>query len=185
LAIGISQRTEAEAIEMLAQTVFNNKKSMIKTILAFEIPNTRAFMHLDTVFTQIDYDKFTVYPGILDPLVVYEMKPGKKEGEILVTTIESELDSLLAKYLGLEKVTLIKCGGEDKIAAEREQWNDGSNTLCIAPGVIITYQRNTVTNNLLRANGLKVIEIPSAELSRGRGGPRCMSMPLLRDDITQ
>ncbi|RDY32704.1 arginine deiminase [Lachnotalea glycerini] len=183
LAIGISQRTEADAIEMLAKTVFHDQKSTIRTILAFEIPNTRAFMHLDTVFTQIDYDKFTVHPGILGPLVVYEIKPGKKDGEILVTTIESELETLLAKYLGLEKVTLIKCGGEDRIAAEREQWNDGSNTLCIAPGVIITYQRNTVTNELLRENGLKVIEIPSAELSRGRGGPRCMSMPLVREDI--
>ena len=76
---------------------------------------------------------------------------------------------------------LIRCGGDDMITAAREQWNDGSNTLCVAPGKIIVYQRNEVTNEILRAEGLEVIEIPSAELSRGRGGPRCMSMPLWRE----
>ena len=89
---------------------------------------------------------------------------------------------ILAKYLGLPKVTLIQCAGGDTIAAEREQWNDGSNTLCIAPGVIVVYERNDVTNEVLRKAGLKVLEMPSAELSRGRGGPRCMSMPLIRED---
>jgi arginine deiminase len=92
------------------------------------------------------------------------------------------LESILEKHLGVEKVTLIKCGGDDRIAAEREQWNDGSNTLCIAPGVIVVYQRNVVSNELLRKHGIKVLEIPSAELSRGRGGPRCMSMPLVREN---
>jgi len=87
----------------------------------------------------------------------------------------------LERYLEIDKVTLIKCGGEDRIASEREQWNDGSNTLCIAPGKIVTYQRNTVTNKLLKEYGVSVLEIPSAELSRGRGGPRCMSMPLIRE----
>ncbi len=87
----------------------------------------------------------------------------------------------MERYLEIDKVTLIKCGGEDRIASEREQWNDGSNTLCIAPGKIVTYQRNTVTNKLLKEYGVSVLEIPSAELSRGRGGPRCMSMPLIRE----
>ena len=88
---------------------------------------------------------------------------------------------LLEKYLKLD-ITLIPCAGGDKIAAEREQWNDGSNTLCIAPGVVIVYDRNDMTNALLKKHGIKVLEMSSAELSRGRGGPRCMSMPLIRED---
>ncbi|WP_281627712.1 arginine deiminase [Traorella massiliensis] len=182
LAIGISQRTEPDAIDSLAKNIFNNPKSTIKKILAFNIPNSRAFMHLDTVFTQIDVDKFTVHPGILGPLEVYEITAGDDVEEVKVHKIEDTLEHILEDALGIEKVTLIKCGGEDRIAAEREQWNDGSNTLCIAPGVIVVYERNDVTNALLEKHGLKVLTIPSAELSRGRGGPRCMSMPLWRED---
>ena len=182
LAIGISQRTEPDAIDSLAKNIFNNPKSTIKKILAFNIPNSRAFMHLDTVFTQIDVDKFTVHPGILGPLEVYEITVGDSVEEVKVHKIEDTLEHILEDVLGIENVTLIKCGGEDRIAAEREQWNDGSNTLCIAPGVIIVYERNDVTNALLEKHGLKVLTIPSAELSRGRGGPRCMSMPLWRED---
>lgn len=182
LAIGISQRTEPSAIDSLAKNIFNNPKSAIKKILAFNIPNSRAFMHLDTVFTQIDVDKFTVHPGILGPLEVYEITAGDDVEEVKVHKIEDTLEHIFEDALGIEKVTLIKCGGEDRIAAEREQWNDGSNTLCIAPGVIVVYERNDVTNALLEKHGLKVLTIPSAELSRGRGGPRCMSMPLWRED---
>ncbi|MHC1721719.1 MAG: arginine deiminase [Aminipila sp.] len=181
LAVGVSQRTEADAVEVLAKNIFANEKTTIDTILAFDIPNSRAFMHLDTVFTQIDVDKFTVHPGILGPLVVYEIKKGSSKDEIAVKKVEDKLEHILERYLQLDKVTLIKCGGEDMIAAEREQWNDGSNTLCIAPGVIVTYQRNTVTNKLLKEHNVHVLMIPSAELSRGRGGPRCMSMPLVRE----
>ena len=181
LAIGISQRTQPDAIDAIAKSLFNDETSTIDTVLAFDIPKSRAFMHLDTVFTQIDVDKFTVHPGILGPLQVFEITPGK-DGELKVHEIDDTLENILAKYLGLPKVTLIQCAGGDTIAAEREQWNDGSNTLCIAPGVIVVYERNDVTNEVLRKAGLKVLEMPSAELSRGRGGPRCMSMPLIRED---
>lgn len=181
LAIGISQRTEPDAIDMIARNIFASEDSTINTVLAFNIPNSRAFMHLDTVFTQIDVDKFTVHPGILGPLQVFEITPGADD-ELKVREIDDTLENILAKYLGLPKVTLIQCAGGDTIAAAREQWNDGSNTLCIAPGVIVVYERNDVTNEVLRKAGLKVLEMPSAELSRGRGGPRCMSMPLIRED---
>lgn len=179
LAIGISQRTEPDAIDQIAKNIFSSD-SPIDTVLAFNIPNTRAFMHLDTVFTQIDHDKFTVHPGILGPLSVFEITPDG-EGGIKVCEMEETLEKVLARYVGMP-VELIPCGGGSRIAAEREQWNDGSNTLCIRPGTIVVYQRNDVTNELLRERGLNVIEVPSAELSRGRGGPRCMSMPLWRDD---
>ncbi len=183
LAVGISQRTEPDALELLAKNIFEKENSTIKTILGFNIPNSRAFMHLDTVFTQIDYDKFTIHPGILGPLRVYKIEKGNCGSEITVEVLHSDLETILEESLGVDKVELIKCGGEDMIAAEREQWNDGSNTLCISPGTIVTYQRNTKTNELLRQKGLKVLEIPSAELSRGRGGPRCMSMPLDREPV--
>lgn len=181
LAVGISQRTEPDAIDSLAHNVFSDETSKIDTILAFDIPSTRAFMHLDTVFTQIDVDKFTVHPGILGPLTVFEITP-KGNGEIDVRESDTSLEDILSKYLG-RKVELILCGGGDRIAAEREQWNDGSNTLCIAPGKIVVYDRNDVTNRVLRDKGLELVQIPSSELSRGRGGPRCMSMPVWREDI--
>ena len=180
LAIGISQRTESAAIDKIAKNVFASADSTIETVLAFRIPSSRAFMHLDTVFTQIDYDKFTIHPNIMGPLEVYELTKNGDKVEIKLLT--DTLKAILEKYLGVPDVKLIKCGGEDRIAAEREQWNDGSNTLCIAPGVIVVYERNDVSNALLREAGLKVLEMPSAELSRGRGGPRCMSMPLVRED---
>lgn len=181
LAVGISQRTSPEAIEGLAKNIFQNPNTKIKTVLAFNIPNTRAFMHLDTVFTQIDYDKFTVHPGILGTLQVFEITAGDTEYTVKIKEIKDSLEHILETYLDIPHVTLIQCAGGDRIASEREQWNDGSNTLCIAPGVIVVYERNDVTNEVLRKHGLKVLEMPSSELSRGRGGPRCMSMPLVRE----
>lgn len=182
LAVGISQRTQPEAIELLAKNIFAQPEAEIDTILAFEIPNTRAFMHLDTVFTQVDVDKFTVHPGILDTLRLFELT-GKGEKEIKIREMEAPLDQVLAHYLHLDSVQLIRCGGQCQVAAEREQWNDGSNTLCVAPGVVVVYDRNYVTNQILIDSGVTVLKMPSSELSRGRGGPRCMSMPLLRKPL--
>ena len=180
LAVGISQRTEPDAIEALARNIFNAPVASIETILAIKIPESRAFMHLDTVFTQIDVDKFMVHPGILDPVEVFKITLSK-EGKLQIMRQRETLEMTLAHALGVDHVTLIKCGGGDRITAEREQWNDGSNTLCIAPGKVVVYERNDVTNAILRSHGLTVLEIPSSELSRGRGGPRCMSMPLWRE----
>ena len=180
LAIGVSQRTQPESIEQIALNMFKNPDCKIDTILAFNIPNSRAFMHLDTVFTQIDYDKFTYHPGIMDTLQVFEIKEDVAHG-VKVEEINDSLENILEKYLNKD-ITLIPCGGGDKIISEREQWNDGSNTLCIAPGVVIVYDRNNITNAVLRRYGIKVLEMHGSELSRGRGGPRCMSMPLVRSD---
>ena len=184
IAIGISQRTTPEAIELLAQNIFVDKASEIETIIALDIPAVRAFMHLDTVCTQVDYDKFTIHPGIMQTLRIFEIKPGNRKGQLKVTESDAMFSDILAKYLELDKVTLIKCGGKDRIASEREQWNDGSNTLCIEPGKVVVYDRNYVTNEILRQHGIEVLEMASSELSRGRGGPRCMSMPLEREDLS-
>lgn len=182
LAVGMSQRTQPEAIERLAQHIFGDEECGITTILAFEIPRTRAFMHLDTVFTQVDRGTFTVHPGILGTLSVYELT-GKGEKTCKTRKLEAALEDILKRYLHLDRVRLIRCGGGSPIAAEREQWSDGSNTLCIRPGVVLVYDRNYMTNRILNDSGVKTLEMPSSELSRGRGGPRCMSMPLVRANL--
>ncbi len=179
LAIGISKRTDPRSIEKLAKRLFKDHSSF-KTILAFNIPKTRAFMHLDTVFTQIDYGMFTIHPGVMRDLTVFELT--NNDGEVKVLKVVTSLENILEKHLK-RPIKLINCGGEDTITSGREQWNDGANTLAIAPGKVIVYSRNHVTNKILREAGVSVLEIPSSELSRGRGGPRCMSMPLDREDI--
>lgn len=185
LAIGISERTSAQAIERLARRIFKDSLSTFKKVVAIEIPTSRTFMHLDTVCTMIDYDKFTTHSAIL-----------KSEGNMNIFIIEyddkaedikiqhsSHLKQTLEEVLDVDEITLIPTGNGDIIDGAREQWNDGSNTLCIRPGVVVTYDRNYVSNQLLREHGIKVIEIPGSELVRGRGGPRCMSQPLIREDL--
>ncbi|NUU99341.1 arginine deiminase [Marinitoga sp. 1154] len=178
LAIGISQRTEPEAVEILAKKLFYETDESFDTILAINIPKKRAYMHLDTIFTMIDNDKFLAHSKLESSLLVYVIKKGKDDLEVIEEKMS--LEEILQKYMNNGKIKILKCGGEDEIAAKREQWNDGSNVLAIKPGVVIAYDRNYVTNTLLRENGINVIEIPSSELSRGRGGPRCMSMPMNR-----
>ena len=185
VAIGISERTEAAGIDVLGKSLlWGEPDSGIRSVIAFSLPKKRAFMHLDTVFTQVDIDRFTVHPGILGALCVFELTRGPKEGEVAIRCFDDvPLDEVLARALGLASVQLIKCGGDDPIAASREQWNDGSNTLAVRPGTVFVYQRNSVTNEILYQQGLNLLEIPSAELSRGRGGPHCMSMAFIRDDL--
>lgn len=182
LAVGISQRTSATAITDLAHNLFGH--SSYDTILAIKIPHNHAMMHLDTVFTMINYDQFTVHPFILDKagkIDIYVLQPDDHNG--VKITEKNDLVQVLKENLHLSELDLIPTGGGDPIAAPREQWNDGSNTLAIAPGEVVTYDRNYVSNDLLRKHGIIVHEIRSSELSRGRGGPRCMSCPLVREDL--
>ena len=182
LAVGISQRTSATAITDLVHNLFGH--SSYDTILAIKIPHNHAMMHLDTVFTMINYDQFTVHPFILDKagkIDIYVLQPDDHNG--VKITEKNDLVQVLKENLHLSELDLIPTGGGDPIAAPREQWNDGSNTLAIAPGEVVTYDRNYVSNDLLRKHGIIVHEIRSSELSRGRGGPRCMSCPLIREDL--
>ena len=124
LAIGISKRTDPRSIEKLAKRLFKDHSSF-KTILAFNIPKTRAFMHLDTVFTQIDYGMFTIHPGVMRDLTVFELT--NNDGEVKVLKVVTSLENILEKHLK-RPIKLINCGGEDTITSGREQWNDGANT---------------------------------------------------------
>lgn len=180
IAIGISQRTEPDAIAEFARNVFADEENNFKYVLAIDIPDERSFMHLDTVMTRVDETKFAVHSQVMEVSKVFEITKGNDD--IIIKEVNMTLDKILEKYLNIEKVEFIKCGNGKRIPAEREQWSDGANTLCVKPGVIIVYDRNFVTNQTYKEHGLRVIEIPSCELSRGRGGPHCMSMALERED---
>ncbi len=178
LAIGISQRTHANAVEELARKILNKESGFTK-ILAIDIPKQRTFMHLDTVFTMIDKDVFSIHPNTeksFRSLLVTK----DEDGQIKIDLRDGALEDILKEVLNLDKIKLIKCGGNSVIDSAREQWNDGANTLAIAPGEVVVYARNNVTNQLFVDNGIIVHEIPCSELSRGRGGPRCMTMPIVR-----
>ncbi|MFY4775043.1 arginine deiminase [Metabacillus sp. RGM 3146] len=184
IAIGVSARTSAKAIEKLAVNLFKKQKE-IQRVVAVEIPKSRSFMHLDTVFTMIDHDKFTMHPGCIkqdDSMNIFILDRHEDEGRVTISR-RNNLTKTLKEVLQLDEIALIPCGGGDPIVSAREQWNDGSNTLAIRPGVVVTYDRNYVSNRLMKESGVEVLEIPSSELSRGRGGPRCMSMPWVREDI--
>jgi len=178
VAVGISQRTDPHAVEALAKRIICEETG-IQRVLAIDIPKTRSYMHLDTVMTMVDVDKFTIHPSILPAVRTFSLT--KVDEKLVITPEKRKLAETLAETLHLDRVTMIHCGGTSAIDAAREQWNDGTNTLAVAPGEVIAFSRNYVTNGILREHGVTVHEIPSAELSRGRGGPRCMSMPLWRD----
>ncbi|HAR6578759.1 TPA: arginine deiminase [Staphylococcus pseudintermedius] len=185
LAIGISERTSAQAIERLARQILFDDQSTFTKVLALEIPNSRSFMHLDTVFTMIDYDKFTMHAAIFkeeNQMNIFTIEKDETKQDIRISH-SSQLKQTLEDALHVDNIQFIPTGNGDAIDGAREQWNDGSNTLTIRPGVVVTYDRNYVSNQLLREHGVKVIEITGSELVRGRGGPRCMSQPLYREDI--
>ena len=178
VAVGISQRTSAGSVQIIGRRLA--KEAGIRTVLAVDIPKHRAYMHLDTVFTMVDWDAFTIFPGVASRIRVWELGYDDR-GELVCIEESRNLVESLKRSLGLDQVRLIETGGGDPVLAARDQWNDGTNTFSIAPGVVVTYRRNVVSNTVLRENGIKVFEIRGAELGRGRGGPRCMSMPLERE----
>ncbi|HDG4505957.1 TPA: arginine deiminase, partial [Staphylococcus pseudintermedius] len=166
------------------QILFDDQSTFTK-VLAIEIPNSRSFMHLDTVFTMIDYDKFTMHAAIFkeeNQMNIFTIEKDETKQDIRISH-SSQLKQTLEDALHVDNIQFIPTGNGDAIDGAREQWNDGSNTLTIRPGVVVTYDRNYVSNQLLREHGVKVIEITGSELVRGRGGPRCMSQPLYREDI--
>lgn len=180
VAVGASVRTGSDAIETLARRLFTGNPE-IECVLAVKIPAARAYMHLDTVFTMVDPWSFTLFPGVADSISVFRLEPAGKDG--INIREEKNLATALEKALGLDAVRILMSGGSDRGAAAREQWNDSANTLAVGPGKVITYNRNTASNEALEKAGIEVISIEGSELVRGRGGPRCMSMPLERGSL--
>lgn len=180
IIIGCSQRTEPEAIEKVAKSIFNEPGSTFNTVIAFDMPDEGECMHLDTVMTRVDYNKFAVVQEVADMSKFFILtKDGKN---VKITLDPLPLEGILKKYLHLDDVVIIKCGNGNTMDSERERFSDGCNFLCVKPGVVIGYDRNFTTNQAMRDNGVRVIEIPSAELCCGRGGPHCLSMALIREN---
>jgi arginine deiminase len=177
VAVGVGERTTPAGAEALARSLFDD--DLAHTVLAVPIAQERAQMHLDTVCTMVDTDAVVMYPNIVDSLSAFTIR--KKSDGVTIERAAPFVEAA-ADAMGIEKLRVIDTG-LDPVTAEREQWDDGNNTLALAPGVVVAYERNAETNARLADSGIEVLPIAASELGTGRGGPRCMSCPVARDPL--
>jgi len=178
LAIGVGQRTTAAGAETLAARVF--AAGLARAVVVVPIRQERATMHLDTICTMVDHDAVVMYPAVADSLIAHVVTPAA-DHQVAVEPAEPFLRAA-ARVMGIDTLRVIDTG-LDPVTAEREQWDDGNNTLAIAPRLCVAYERNIETNARLESAGIEVVRIPGSELGTGRGGPRCMSCPISREPV--
>jgi len=174
LAIGVGERTTPAGAESFARSAFAD--GLAHTVLAVPIAQQRASMHLDTVCTMVDRDAVVMYPAIQNTLSAFTIRA---DGDHVTVDGPAPFVEAAAAAMGIDRLRVIDTG-LDPVTAEREQWDDGNNTLAVAPGVVVAYERNVETNARLAAAGIEVLAITGSELGSGRGGPRCMSCPVSR-----
>src|SRR4051812_34192847 len=185
VAVGVGERTTPGGAERLARRLF--ARGLATTVLVVPIAQQRATMHLDTICTMVDVDAMVMYPAVADQLMAWTVTAPDGVAEDAGTaelSVSGPQPFLVAAAgaMGIERLRVIDTG-LDPVTAEREQWDDGNNTLALAPRPAVAYERNTVTNAALEAHGIEVVAIAGSELGSGRGGPRCMSCPIQRDPL--